>query len=38
LGIGTFMRYNIDKSVTIYNEIDEVTTIIWFINTNKEIN
>jgi hypothetical protein len=28
LGIGTFMRYNIDKSVTIYNEIDEVTTII----------
>ena len=27
-GQGTYMRYNTDKSVTVYNEIDEVTTII----------
>lgn len=28
VGLGTYMRYNNDKSVTIYNEIDEVTSII----------
>jgi hypothetical protein len=27
-GQGTFMRQNTDKSVIVYNEIDEVTTII----------
>jgi hypothetical protein len=26
-GQGTYMRQNIDKSVTLYNEIDEITTI-----------
>ena len=26
-GQGTFMRHNTDKSVIVYNEIDEVTTI-----------
>jgi hypothetical protein len=26
-GQGTFMRQNTDKSVIVYNEIDEVTTI-----------
>lgn len=27
-GQGTYMRQNIDKSVIVYNEIDEVTSII----------
>ena len=26
-GQGTFMRHNTDKSVIVYNEIDEITTI-----------